>query len=84
MFTDIVGFTQFIEENGEGKANEIRKIHDELFVDIITRDEAGEVIKQIGDSCLAVFAEPSIAVERILEFQNEIKKKKEEFTIGHQ
>ena len=84
LFTDIVGFTQFIEENGEGKANEIRKIHDELFVDIITRDEAGEVIKQIGDSFLAVFAEPSIAVERILEFQNEIKKKKEEFTIGNQ
>ena len=84
LFTDIVGFTQFIEETGEGKANEIRKIHDELFVDIITRDEAGEVIKQIGDSFLAVFAEPSIAVERILEFQNEIKKKKEEFTIGNQ
>ena len=83
LFTDIVGHTQFIEETGEGKANEIRRIHDELFVDIITRDAAGEIIKQIGDSFLAVFAEPSIAVERILEFQNEIKKKKEEFTFGN-
>ena len=83
LFTDIVGYTQFTEEVGEEKTNAIRRRHDELFTDIITRDEAGVIIKQIGDSFLAVFAEPSLAVERMLEFQNEIKQKKVEFTIGN-
>ena len=58
LFTDIVGYTHFTEEVGEKKTNEIRRRHDELFTDIITRDEAGVIIKQIGDSFLAVFAEP--------------------------
>ena len=83
LFTDIVGYTQFTEEVGEEKTNAIRRRHDELFTDIITRDEAGVIIKQIGDSFLAVFAEPSLAVERILEFQTEIKKKKDKFTVGN-
>ena len=83
LFTDIVGYTKFTEAVGEEKSNQIRSLHDKLFTDIITRDDAGEIIKQIGDSFLAVFAEPSVAVERILEFQNEIKNKKEEFTVGN-
>ena len=83
LFTDIVGYTEFTEEIGEEKSNQIRNLHDKLFIDIITKNEGGEIIKHIGDSFLAVFAEPSLAVERILEFQTEIKKKKDNFTVGN-
>ena len=68
LFTDIVGYTKFTESAGDIQSNHIRKIYDDLFFKIITRDNAGEIIKQIGDSFFAVFAEPSTAVERILEF----------------
>ena len=57
LFTDIIGYTEFTEKVGEEKSNQIRNLHDKLFTDIITRGEAGEIIKQIGDSFLAVFAE---------------------------
>ena len=77
LFTDIVEYTKFTEAVSDVKSNQIRGIHDKLFNDIITKDNAGEIIKQIGDSFFAVFAEPSTAVERILEFQNEINRNKD-------
>ena len=83
LFTDIVGFTELIETAGEHKSQEIKQIHDKLFIDIVTHDGAGEIIKQIGDSFLAIFSEPSTAVERSLEFQNGLNKIKDQITLGH-
>jgi class 3 adenylate cyclase len=31
LFTDIVGYTEYTEKNGDQKANEVRKIHDEIM-----------------------------------------------------
>ncbi|MBL0064385.1 MAG: adenylate/guanylate cyclase domain-containing protein [Bacteroidetes bacterium] len=45
---------------------------DELFRSIIPRDGAGVIVKEIGDAFLCVFAEPSTAVQRSVEFQNAI------------
>ena len=80
LFTDIVGYTSFTEEAGENLSTKFRKIHDELFTKAITRDGAGEIIKQIGDSFLAIFAEPSTAVKRALEFQKSISENKNNLT----
>ena len=82
MFTDIVGFTEMTEEHGEQASAKLRHLHDEIFTQIITKDGAGEIVKQIGDSFLAVFAEPSTAVVRALEFQDALDKNKDNLTIG--
>jgi hypothetical protein len=44
----------------------------DLLTQVITRDGVGEVIKSTGDGLLAVFTEPSIAVERALEIQEKL------------
>ncbi len=73
MFTDIQGFTRLTEERGDGFSNEMRRDHDSLLVPIIERDNAGRVIKHIGDAIMAVFSEPSTAVARCLEIQEGLR-----------
>lgn len=69
MFTDIEGFTELTERKGEEHSNHVRALHDTLLEGIITRDAAGLIVKRIGDAIMAVFAEPSTAVQRALEIQ---------------
>lgn len=82
LFTDVVGFTEFTESAGEVAASSLRRLHDSLFVHTIGRDDSGEVIKQIGDCFLAVFAEPSTAVARALEFQQQLRERSRQFMSG--
>jgi class 3 adenylate cyclase len=56
----------------ENVFQDLRREHDELLTQVITRDGVGEVIKSTGDGLLAVFTEPSIAVERALEIQEKL------------
>ncbi|MEO7923487.1 MAG: adenylate/guanylate cyclase domain-containing protein [Chitinophagaceae bacterium] len=72
LFSDIVNSTYATENLGELSYSKLRHIHDELFNRIMCRDNAGVIIKQIGDSFLCVFAEPSTAVLRAIEFQRAI------------
>lgn len=72
LFTDIKGFTEIAERRGERHATELLQRHDELVVKAIEEGGAGLVVKHIGDSVMAVFAEPSTAVERALRIQQEI------------
>ncbi len=81
IFTDIVGSTAAAEKLGENTYNRLRHIHDELFIRIVTRDNAGVIIKEIGDSFLCVFSEPSTAVLRAIEFQDAIRENKINFSI---
>jgi class 3 adenylate cyclase len=67
MFTDIKGFTQLTDEKGEEHANKVRRLHDDVLERIITAEGAGIIVKHIGDAVMAVFAEPSAAVERALQ-----------------
>lgn len=69
MFTDIKGFTELTEKKGEQYATEFRKRHDEILTQVIEEDGAGLIIKFIGDAVMAVFSEPSVAVERALKIQ---------------
>jgi class 3 adenylate cyclase len=72
LFTDIKGFTQMTEQYGEAYSNQMRHHHDEIVVPVIERDGGGRVIKHIGDAVMAVFSEPSTAVERSLEIQEKL------------
>jgi class 3 adenylate cyclase len=47
----------------------LRREHDALVTEVITRDGAGEVIKSTGDGLLAILFKPSVAVERAIEIQ---------------
>lgn len=72
LFTDIKGFTEIGERRGDRHAMDLLHRHDEIVVKVIEEGGAGLVVKHIGDSVMAVFAEPSTAVERALRIQEEI------------
>ena len=80
LFSDIVNSTYATENLGEQSYAKLRHIHDELFNRIVCNDNAGVIIKQIGDSFLCVFAEPSTAVLRAIEFQRIIHSNKKNLT----
>ena len=71
LFTDIKGFTAIAERRGERHAVELLNAHDQIVVRAIEEGGAGLVVKHIGDSVMAVFAEPSTAVDRALRIQQE-------------
>lgn len=72
MFTDIQGFTEATEKRGEAYSKRVREAHDRILVDAIEERGAGMVVKFIGDAVMAVFAEPSVAVERALLIQQRL------------
>ncbi len=72
MFTDLKGSTKIAEKYGEEYAQNMRHLHDEMLLEIIERKGNGIHIKNIGDSILCVFSEPSVAVERALEIQRKL------------
>ncbi len=73
MFTDIKDFTRLTETKGDEYSSEIRKTHDDILVRAVEEGGAGKVLKRIGDSIMAVFAEPSAAVERALLIQERLR-----------
>ncbi len=79
MFTDIQGFTALTENKGETYVHELHSAHDKILVDTIEEGGAGIVIKYIGDSIMAVFAEPTAAAEKALLIQKRLS----EFNAAH-
>lgn len=79
MFTDIQGFTALTENKGETYVHELHGAHDKILVDTIEENGAGIVIKYIGDSIMAVFAEPTAAAEKALLIQKRLS----EFNAAH-
>ncbi|HEV3473924.1 MAG TPA: adenylate/guanylate cyclase domain-containing protein [Actinomycetota bacterium] len=73
FFDDMKGSTVLKERlaaaSDEQAFQILRKEHDALVSEVITRDGAGEVIKSTGDGLLAIFRKPSVAVERAIEIQ---------------
>lgn len=74
MFTDIKGFTDLTEEKGEIFSTKVRKTHNNILIPIIEKNNEGLIVKHIGDSIMAVFSEPSTAVERAIKIQQELNK----------
>lgn len=72
VFTDIANSTALREQLGEVYYERLREEYDSGFSRIIENEEGGAVVKSTGDGALAVFAEPSTAVERCLQVQREL------------
>jgi class 3 adenylate cyclase len=76
FFDDIKGSTVLKESmaaaSDEQAFQMLRKEHDSLVTEIITRGGAGEVIKSTGDGLLAILYRPSVAVERAIEIQDRL------------
>jgi class 3 adenylate cyclase len=72
MFTDIQGFTALTEDNGESYVHDLHQKHDRILVETIEENNAGIVIKYIGDSIMAVFSEPTAAAEKALRIQERL------------
>jgi class 3 adenylate cyclase/CheY-like chemotaxis protein len=73
VFTDIANSTRLRDELGEIRYEELREDYDAQFEEIISREDAGAIVKGTGDGALAVFSEPSTAVERCLEVQDRLR-----------
>ena len=77
FFDDIKGSTVLKERmaasSDEQAFQMLRKEHDALVTEIISRDGAGEVIKSTGDGLLAILHRPSVAVERAIEIQERLQ-----------
>jgi class 3 adenylate cyclase len=69
MFTDIVGYTRFTYDAGEIVSGKFRYIHDDIIINQIKKSGYGEIIKQIGDSFLIVFSDPTLAVKQAMKLQ---------------
>jgi class 3 adenylate cyclase len=66
LFTDVAGSTQMYAETGDAPAFRLVRDHVDALRDIVAL-QRGAVVKTIGDSVMAVFADPLDAVEAALE-----------------
>lgn len=82
MFTDIIGYTSFAENNNEEKVQEFRAEHDKRLNEIISNDQKGLVVKFIGDSLLAVFISPSEGAKKAIELKREFKSISEKYGVN--
>jgi class 3 adenylate cyclase len=73
MFTDVKDFTRLTEEKGDEYSDRMRKLHDGILVSTVEEGGGGKVLKQIGDSIMAIFSEPSAAVEKALAIQQKLR-----------
>jgi class 3 adenylate cyclase len=71
MFTDIEGSTALREKLGDLAFERILEEHDSTLLPIIA-EHGGAHIKSIGDSIMAVFSEPSSAVQCALKMQERL------------
>lgn len=76
FFDDLKGSTVLKERmaaaSDEQAFQMLRREHDALVTEVLTRDGAGEVLKSTGDGLLAILRKPSVAVERALEIQERL------------
>lgn len=76
FFDDIKGSLvlkdQMAAASDEQAFQMLRREHDALVTEVITRNGAGEVIKSTGDGLLAIMFKPSVAVERAIEIQERL------------
>ncbi len=71
LVTDLVGSTERRVARGEERAEVLRRTHDRLLTEAVTR-HGGEVIKGLGDGVLAVFVGAAEAVAAAVAIQQAI------------
>jgi class 3 adenylate cyclase len=76
FFDDMKGSTVLKERmaaaSDEQAFQMLRREHDALVTEILTRDGAGQILKSTGDGLLAILHKPSVAVERAVEIQERL------------
>ena len=60
VFTDIVGFTSFTEEEGDDRALEVLGVQEEVVSDTIS--DGARVVKELGDGLMLWFPDAASAV----------------------
>lgn len=73
MFTDIAGYTNFVETHGDITAKSLLQKHNEIIFPIIKK-HSGNVIKTIGDAIMASFLDTKNAVIAAVDIQKALKK----------
>jgi class 3 adenylate cyclase/tetratricopeptide (TPR) repeat protein len=68
MFTDIAGYTSFVETHGDIAAKSLLQKHNEIIFSII-EIHSGNVIKTIGDAIMASFSDTKNAVIAAVDIQ---------------
>ena len=69
LFSDLVGFSSLTEQLGDRAAAEVVNQALNVQREIIEHDQAGQVLRFGGDSVLAIFDSPSVAMSRALAIQ---------------
>ena len=72
VFADMEGSAALHESLGQVQFQRVRDQMMQVLVDAVTEKGEGIVLKNTGDGVLAIFAEPSTAVERALAIQSEL------------
>ena len=72
MFTDIAGYTNFVETHGDLTAKSLLQNHNEIIFPIIEK-YSGSVIKTIGDAIMAAFSDTKKSVLAAVDIQNTLK-----------
>ena len=80
LFTDIVGSTRMYERLGDGAAFAAVKAHFEEIYDIVSRNN-GAVIKTIGDSAMAAFADPTNALDAAQSIQRRFHERRRDTEV---
>ena len=70
LFSDVVGSTRLRVRAGDEAADRMRAAHDRITADAVRR-AGGEVVKDLGDGVMAVFASMSAAIAAATELQQE-------------
>ena len=69
VFADIADSTAILEQVGDVQFHALRTEHRTTLSEVIEKDSGGRVVEFYGDGALAVFSEPSTAVERCVKLQ---------------
>jgi adenylate cyclase len=71
LFTDLVGFSDFVLEAGDEAALDLLREVGEA-IERPVADHGGEVVKRLGDGMMAVFPEPEAALAAVVEAQERL------------
>ncbi len=69
LFTDVVGSTTFFKTHGDIRGREMLRTHHHLAMSIV-ENYGGSLIKEVGDSVLVYFPDPSEALKAAISMQH--------------
>ncbi|MBW2562123.1 MAG: adenylate/guanylate cyclase domain-containing protein, partial [Deltaproteobacteria bacterium] len=83
LFTDIIGSTRFFQSHGNLDGRKMLRQHEDIVSKAIT-EFGGTVVKNIGDSILAYFADPREAAKVAIRIQKEFNRYNKQKDAEHE